>query len=138
MKNLWRFLPFLLTLVILITFSPVPAAAVDCGDTSGPGGTDVPCSCGDVVTSDTVLDASDPVANGVCSPIGLSVDGGVKLDAHLLNMQCGPPPPPAGSITIGIRIIGDSAEIFAWRHSGLRSRDLRLHVWECDRARHGT
>jgi len=53
-----------------------------CGDTSGPGGTDVPCHCGNVVTTNTRLNASDPVIRETCPADGLSVTGGVTLDLH--------------------------------------------------------
>jgi parallel beta-helix repeat protein len=95
----------LLATAVLVTFSTSSAWAEDCGDGVGP------CKCGDIVIADTTLTASDPVVNGVCSPVGLFVAAGVRLDAHLLNMECGPPPPPPGSITIGIWVIGDSVEI---------------------------
>jgi len=58
----------------------------DCGDTSGRHNKDVPCDCGDTVTTDTVLDSSDPVLNAVCFPVGLFVDKRVKLDG--VNLQC--------------------------------------------------
>lgn len=49
------------------------AWAADCGDTAGPGGTDVPCSCGDTLVTNTTLVSpnSDPV-NGdpVVSTVG--------------------------------------------------------------------
>jgi hypothetical protein len=50
-----------------------------CGDTTGPGETDVPCHCGDVVTTDTRLNASDPVAKDTCVADGLIVGAAVRL-----------------------------------------------------------
>jgi hypothetical protein len=58
--------------------APAPA---NCGDTAGPGGTDVPCTCGDTVVTDTVLQAaSDPVAANACNGNGLTLASGVALD----------------------------------------------------------
>src|SRR3989338_5982817 len=55
-------------------------AAGECGDTTHNGG-DVPCSCGDTVTTDTVLDSgTDLVVSTVCTCNGLDVADGVELD----------------------------------------------------------
>jgi hypothetical protein len=51
-----------------------------CGDASGPGGTDVPCRCGNVVTTNTKLNGSDPVLKTPCPCNGLIVASGVTLD----------------------------------------------------------
>ncbi len=71
----------------LAIFWPLAGAtwAADCGDTTGAGGTDVPCSCGDRVTTDTVLDkVLDPVVStnsaDLCPGNGLTVVDGVTLD----------------------------------------------------------
>ena len=98
---------FLFSVVVFATFSAGGAwAAKDCGDDT-PAGSDTPCDCGDTVTSDTVLDASDPVVNAVCSTtFGLLIAGGVKLDAGSLNMRCATP-----EATIGLFITGPSASI---------------------------
>jgi hypothetical protein len=57
-----------------------PAPAV-CGDTAGPGSSDIPCVCGDTVVTDTVLSAaSDPVVGGACARNGLTLEAGVELD----------------------------------------------------------
>jgi len=70
--------------VILISGAPVVWAVAPpvCGDTSGGGGTDLPCNCGDTVTTDTTLDASDPVVDPMfpCLGDGLIVASGVDLD----------------------------------------------------------
>jgi hypothetical protein len=67
-------------LVAFIALSTAMAWGANCGDTSGPGGTDVPCACGDTVTTDTVLDATDPVTTTVCTCDGLGVRSGRTLD----------------------------------------------------------
>ena len=63
----------LLAIGAIALFLAAPAWAADCGDTSGPGGTDVPCSCGDTVTTTTSLDATDPVLSTVCPGDGLLI-----------------------------------------------------------------
>jgi hypothetical protein len=63
----------LLAIGAITLFMAAPAWAADCGDTSGLGGTDVPCSCGDTVTTATSLDASDPVLSTVCPGDGLRI-----------------------------------------------------------------
>lgn len=67
------------------------AWSADCGDGSGPGGTDVPCACGDRVTSDTVLDNSDPVVStgptDVCPGLGLKVGGGVTSSFAIARFE---------------------------------------------------
>jgi parallel beta-helix repeat protein len=67
----------------VLTLAAGSAHAADCGDTSGPLGVDQPCSCGDTVTTNTLLDPSDPVNSAdpsdVCAGIGLSVNAGVNL-----------------------------------------------------------
>jgi hypothetical protein len=50
----------------------VPDFAPNCGDAAGPGGTDLACSCGDTVVTDTTLDLSfDPVVTTTCHGDGL-------------------------------------------------------------------
>ena len=112
MTNLWRALLLLVAVPMLMIFATVSAWAADCGDTTGPGGTDVPCSCGDTVTTDTVLKASDPVVNNGCDSIGLNVAGGVQLDGHLLKIEC------VGPLSIGLFLVGDSIEISRSRIRG--------------------
>ncbi len=55
-----------------------------CGDTSGPGGTDLPCRCGDTVTTDSAVDDEEPVVSSgpsdVCSGPALIVAPGVSLN----------------------------------------------------------
>jgi hypothetical protein len=64
-------LPFIILAFAIL--AATPAWAADCGDTSGPGGTDVPCGCGDTVTTSTELDASDPVLSTICTGDALLV-----------------------------------------------------------------
>ena len=56
-----------------------PTCTGTCGDTSGPSGGDLPCCCGDTVTSDTTL-AGDPVTQAACPAGGLALGAGVDLD----------------------------------------------------------
>jgi len=107
----------LLVVAMLITFSAGSAWAgvpcllgLCCGDTTGPpGGLDVPCDCGDTVTTNTVLKASDPVTRKVCGPpAALFVAGGVTLDmtSPSVHIRC------AGKEdTVGIELIGDDVTI---------------------------
>jgi hypothetical protein len=64
---------------------PLRAGAKLCGDAVG--GQDVPCACGDVVVSDVVLGAADPVTQAPCAHDGLIVrapqaTSGVTVDLH--------------------------------------------------------
>jgi parallel beta-helix repeat protein len=68
------------SLALFLVLSTAAAWGASCGDTSGLGGTDVPCACGDTVTTSTVLDATDPVTTSVCTCDGLIVRSGVTLD----------------------------------------------------------
>lgn len=66
---------------LLALAAPVPAAL--CGDAVD--GVDVPCACGDVVVSSTVLSAADPVTQTRCAHDGLIIKaadgiGGLRLD----------------------------------------------------------
>ena len=125
MSHAWRPLQVLLSAVTMFTaFSAAPASAIECGDTSGPGGTDVPCSCNDIVTTDTVFDASDPITNAVCPDGGMFVGGGVKLDARALNMRCADSHVFPTPITIGLFIVGDSVEI---THGIIRGCDYGIY-----------
>ncbi len=57
--------------------------AADCGDTTGPGGSRVACSCGDTVTSDTALQGTDPVVDAMCAAVGLLVlADDIQLDCN--------------------------------------------------------
>src|SRR5215510_4447251 len=80
-------------LVLGMTVASTSGWAADCGDTTGPGGTRVPCVCGDRVTTDTKLKDTDPVVStdpaDVCSGNGLSVGfvGGVTLNCNGLTLR---------------------------------------------------
>lgn len=58
------------------------ALAVDCGDTTGPDGTRMPCACGDTVTTNTLLRPTDPVVSTVCGGDGLTIG------ADALTLDC--------------------------------------------------
>lgn len=58
--------------------APPPKSNI-CGDTAGNGGKDVRCSCGNTVTTNTVLNKLDPVKKG-CPAGGLVVASGVQLN----------------------------------------------------------
>ena len=68
--------------LVLLVFT-TQAWAADCGDTTGPGGTRVPCQCGDTVTTSTKLRPTDPVVStgptDVCSGDGLVLPFGTRL-----------------------------------------------------------
>jgi len=68
------------SLVVFIALATAAAWGAPCGDTSGPGDSDIPCACGDTVMTDTVLNATDPVTTGVCPCNGLIVRSNVTLD----------------------------------------------------------
>lgn len=67
------------------------ALAADCGDTTGPGGTRVPCACGDTVTTNTKLKTTDPVVSAgpadVCTEDGLQIGSGVTLNCNKLTIR---------------------------------------------------
>ena len=84
----------LVSLATLLALWAAPAQAAPCGDTSGAGGTNVPCSCGDTVTTNTVIVLSDPVRSTGVSDVcpgpdpALSVAAGVTLDIAGLTIRC--------------------------------------------------
>jgi hypothetical protein len=57
-----------------------------CGDSAGPGGDGIPCSCGDAVVTDTSLDL-DPVTATTCIGDGLTLAAGVQLDLNGLTLK---------------------------------------------------
>ena len=69
-----------ISVLVFAVLLAVPAWSADCGDTSGPNGSDVPCHCGDTVTTDTSLDASDPVLSTVCPGDGLLIGPFIAAD----------------------------------------------------------
>ena len=62
-------------LAIGLVSAAAAIAPPSCGDTTGPGSTDVPCKCGDTVTTDTTLTNLDPVVTAPCPSRGLTVAG---------------------------------------------------------------
>lgn len=66
-------------------------ASTPCGDTTGLGGTRVPCSCGDKVTTNTILQKTDPVVStgpaDICGGNGLLVATEVMLDCNKLTLR---------------------------------------------------
>ena len=98
-------------LAMAIPLAAAPAPAADCGDTAGPGGTDVPCGCGDTVMTDTRLGKRDPVVSkrldDFCPEIGLEVAAGVDLDLGGRHIR--------GSLAVdqvcGIAIRGDGVTV---------------------------
>src|SRR5688500_9871038 len=96
-----------------------PAWALDCGDTTGPGATDVPCTCGDTVTTDTTLlnaaqaagaaSTADPVVfeggpEVACPGAGLVLAPGVSLDLNRNEIL-------GSQVAAGIGVTGDSATV---------------------------
>src|SRR5262245_13913713 len=77
-----------LVLPILLLMAAAPVSAAECGDKAGPGGSDVPCSCGDTLVTSVELSAEDPVVytgggDTPCAGDGLVVAAdGVWLDCR--------------------------------------------------------
>lgn len=86
MKVMRRWYTVLSALLGVLGVGVVSAGAVACGDSAGPGGTDVPCACGDTVITTTILDAATDsvVSTGpgdACAGAGLLVGAdGITLD----------------------------------------------------------
>jgi parallel beta-helix repeat protein len=80
-------LPVALLFVVFAQGSIAPALGADCGDRSGPAGHDVPCHCGDTVTTSTILKSTDPVTRTVCPDLGLAVAPGVRLSLGGLALR---------------------------------------------------
>src|SRR5262245_58222660 len=81
-----------MSLVLGLALSATVGWAADCGDTTGPGATRAPCSCGDVVTTTTKLKKTDPVVStdpsDTCSGDGLVIGGDViTLDCAKLALR---------------------------------------------------
>ena len=100
---------------LLLTSWAAPALAAPCGDTTGGGGTNVVCNCGDTVTTNTVLDSSDPVVStdllDVCAGPGpaLTVAPGITLDVAGQTIRCAD-----DTSQVGIEV-GNGAKV----HSGI-------------------
>ena len=62
--------------------------STNCGDGAGPGGSDLPCHCGDTVVTHTTLNLGfDPVASATCSGNGLTLAHDVQLDLNGLTLS---------------------------------------------------
>jgi parallel beta-helix repeat protein len=86
------------TVVIALATFAYPALGADCGDTTGPGGADVPCNCGDEATTSTTLQKSDSVVStglaDFCPLVdvgkpALRVAAGVDLNLNKLHVRGG-------------------------------------------------
>lgn len=53
-----------------------------CGDSAGAGGVDIPCSCGNLVVTNTKLATADPVTSHACRDNGLTLKAGIQLDLN--------------------------------------------------------
>ncbi|HYC56619.1 MAG TPA: right-handed parallel beta-helix repeat-containing protein [Candidatus Binatia bacterium] len=84
MTSAARVSSLLLALTVLLV-SLSPALARECGDDVA--GARVPCSCGDVVTSDTRLRPDDPVVRQVCPYEGLIVAASPLADSITLDLN---------------------------------------------------
>ena len=95
-------------IVLFIAALALPASAADCGDTSGEGGINVICSCGDTVTTNTNLSTSDPVtqAPGCTAGDGLSVNPGVRLTINNRTLQ-------GNGTGSGVTLLGDNARVIS-------------------------
>jgi parallel beta-helix repeat protein len=108
----WMRAALTMAVAMLVVLSAGTAWGADCGDTTGAGGTDVPCRCGDTVTTNTTLTASDPVVStgvaDVCTDdSALSVNGGVTLDGAAATLRCD----GTGGDGLGVEIVGDGATV---------------------------
>jgi len=103
-KAHWLWL-LLFGVATLATFSASSALAG--GPCGGNAPSKVPCSCGDTVTKDTHLNASDPVLTSVCGPpAALFVAAKVNLDVSSAHIRC-----VEGAGTVGIWILGNGVTI---------------------------
>jgi len=109
MKKANRIWLLLFGVAMLATFSASSAWAAACGDADPSVPVlDRPCSCGDIVDTDTHLNASDPVLTSLCSPVGLFVAGGVNLDVSSAHIRCDT---SSGAFTTGLWLIGNGVTI---------------------------
>jgi parallel beta-helix repeat protein len=96
----------------LLTFA-APALAADCGDKAGPGGGDVPCSCGDTLVTKTRLTPDDPVVfvgggDTGCPANGLLIETDrVRLDCDGLTINGN----GTGAGGIGVRVVASQVGI---------------------------
>ena len=102
------------SLMILFTAAlATQASAANCGDTSAIDGTNVNCSCGDTVTTNTNLNNSDPVTQAPCTATevnitgdGLFVSAGVRLTINNKTLQ-------GSGIGSGVTLRGDNARVIS-------------------------
>lgn len=103
-------LSILLSLAIFLALTGT-AWAANCGDTAGPGGTNVPCSCGDTVVTNTTLVSPvvDP-ANGdpVVSTTNTDVcpGDGLIMNTAKVNLSLGGNVIRGSGIGVGVKIVG--------------------------------
>lgn len=125
---------FWLALVMAIPLAADWALAANCGDTSGRFGRDVPCRCGDTVTTRTRLGSGDPVIStgpGDFCPgpanFALEVGPGVTLDLNGREIRgdLGTTVAGGGLFVCGIAIAGNGAAV----GNGFISR---THVGVCN------
>ena len=107
-----------------------PASAADCGDLAGPDDARVPCACGDLVVTDTTLEATDPiVADGCASDVAAGLDlversvtldcAGLTIDGPGFDSEC------ARDETCGAGILISASRVTVQRCTvtGVRFRD---------------
>jgi parallel beta-helix repeat protein len=74
------------SLMLGLALTGTASWAANCGDTTGPGGTRVACSCGDTVTTNTKLKAADPV---VSTSLADTCSGdGLVIGANNITLDC--------------------------------------------------
>lgn len=71
--------------LLLVLFAALPSAAKECGDRID--GQRSACACGDIVVSDTILRASDPVIRERCLGSGLTIRAGDLADTITLDLD---------------------------------------------------
>jgi len=78
---------------ILLTLLTTTSHAGECGG-SAPAAR-IPCACGDVITSDTTLLTTDPIAHGRCPLTGLIIRAAPTTESITLDL---------GGVALGVRI----------------------------------
>jgi copper-binding protein NosD len=108
-------LSILLGLAIFLALTGT-AWAANCGDTAGPGGTNVPCSCGDTVITNTTLisPAVDPVkGDPVVSTNDTDVctGDGLIMNTAKVNLSLGGNAIRGSGVGVGVRIVGVNIKV---------------------------